>query len=59
LTDPLKDKAISWLSMKANKEIVQQALCSEIGNVIILKDLSHLAANIKKQAMSWMIQSKC
>jgi len=49
LTGPLKDKAISWLSMNANKKIVQQALCSESGNVILLKDLSNLAANIKKK----------
>ena len=49
MTGPLKDKAISWLSMKANKKIVQQAVCSESGNVILLKDLSNLAANIKKQ----------
>ena len=35
--------------MKANKKIVQQAVCSESGNVILLKDLSNLAANIKKQ----------
>ena len=48
LTDQMKDKAISWLSMKANKKIVQQTLCSESGNVILLKDLSNLAANIKK-----------
>ena len=42
LTGEVRDKAKSLLEMKANKKLVQQALCQETGNVIILKDLSNL-----------------
>ena len=42
LTGEVKDKAKSWLEMKANKKLVQEALCAETGNVILLKDLSNL-----------------
>jgi len=41
------------------QKIVQQALCSESGNVILLKDrLSNLAANIKKRWwLGWYSQN--
>ncbi len=42
LTGELKEKAKSLLEMKANKKLVQQALCQETGSVILLKDLSNL-----------------
>lgn len=42
LTGEIKDKAQALLKMKANKKLVQQALCQETGHVILLKDLSNL-----------------
>ena len=34
--------------MKANKKMVQQQLCQETGNVVLLKDLSNIALTAKK-----------
>lgn len=42
LTGEARDKAKTLLEMKANKKLIQQALCQETGNVILLKDLSNL-----------------
>lgn len=42
LTGEVRDKAKSLLEMKANKKLVQQELCQETGNIILLKDLSNL-----------------
>ena len=42
LTGAAKEKAQSLLQLKANKKLVQQALCEETGNVILLKDLSNV-----------------
>ena len=33
--------------MKANKKMVQHALCQETGNVVLLKDLSNLTSTSK------------
>lgn len=48
LTEVQKAKAISLLSMKANKKMIQHALCQETGNIILLKDLSNLVSTTKK-----------
>ena len=48
LSAPLKEKAVSLLEMKANKKLVQEKLTQESGKVILLKDLSNLAASINK-----------
>lgn len=42
LTGEARNKAKSLLEMKANKKLVQQELCQETGNIILLKDLSNL-----------------
>ena len=34
--------------MKANKKMVQQQLCQETGNIVLLKDLSNIALAAKK-----------
>ena len=48
LTEAQKAQAISLLSMKANKKMVQHALCQETGNIVLLKDLSNLTSTTKK-----------
>ena len=53
MSAPLKEKAVSLLEMKANKKLVQEKLTQEkltqeSGKVILLKDLSNLAASINK-----------
>lgn len=44
----MKEKAATLLKMKANKKMVQQQLCQETGNIILLKDLSNIALAAKK-----------
>lgn len=34
--------------MNPNKKLVQQQICNEIGNIVLLKGLSNIAANAKK-----------
>ncbi|MCG8622777.1 MAG: hypothetical protein MJE68_12375 [Proteobacteria bacterium] len=36
------------MKMKANKKMVQQQLCQETGNIVLLKDLSNIALAAKK-----------
>jgi len=34
--------------MKVNKKLLQQELCQERGNVVLLKDISNLSTALKK-----------
>ena len=44
-----KAKAARLLEMKANKKLVQQQLCQETGNIVLLKDLSNIATANKQR----------
>ena len=43
-----KAKAAKLLEMKANKKMVQHELSLETGNIILLKDLTNIAASLKQ-----------
>lgn len=47
LSGIFKEKATSLLRMRANKKMVQQELCSDTGNIVLLKDLSNLTSAAK------------
>jgi hypothetical protein len=36
--------------MNANKKLVQEAICQDTGNVVLLKDLTNIATATKKKA---------
>ena len=40
--------------MKANKKMVQHALCQESGTIVLSKDLSNLAAKAKTKTVNDM-----
>ena len=46
----MKQKAVSLLELKANEKLVQQTLTRESGSIILLKDLSNLAASTNKSS---------
>jgi len=43
-----KAKAAKLLEMKANKKMVQHELSLETGNILLLKDLTNIAASLKQ-----------
>ena len=49
LSKDVKEKAVSLLEMNANKKLIQEAICQETGNVILLKDLTNIASATKKK----------
>ncbi len=49
LSKEAKENALSLLSMKANKKMVQEELSQKTGNVILLKDLTKLCSRAKKE----------
>ena len=48
LSPEAKAKATQLLEMRANKKMVQQQLCQDTGNIILLKDLSNIATACKQ-----------
>ena len=45
----MKEKAANLLCMNANKKPVQQQISQETGKVVLLKDLSNIAAKAKER----------
>jgi zinc finger SWIM domain-containing protein 3 len=50
LSKDAQEKAKSLLEMNANKKLVQEAICQDTGNVVLLKDLTNIATATKKKA---------
>ncbi len=48
LSPEVKAKAVRLLEMRANKKMVQQQMCQDTGNIILLKDLSNITTAHKQ-----------